>query len=189
MCSMSRELERVSLSGDSFRCAICLDTARDAVESDCCHQLYCAACISGVLQCPTCRRWHLTVRPNMILRRLINEIPTACEYCHQLVARSDLHTHKASCEQQPIACAAPTCAFVGPRDALLRHLANTHREHLLKNYTRLFTETPLPRVVPQEEVVWNYFKERGQPLILIMLMLAVLIFAIGFGIGRKLCST
>ena len=106
MCSMSRELERVSLSGDSFRCAICLDTARDAVESDCCHQLYCAACTQQLSRCPTCRQWDFSVRGNVIVRRLINEIPTPCEHCKQMVARGDLDAHKVACARRQSACAA-----------------------------------------------------------------------------------
>ena len=186
-CSMSREPARVSLPGESFRCAICLETARDAVDSDCCHQLYCAACTQRLTQCPTCRRSPFTVRSNVMLRRLINEIPTPCEHCKKMVALSDRDAHNAACEQRPIACTAPRCAFVGVRDALLKHMTTAHRDQLLKNYTRVFAEER--PVVPEEEVVLNYFKGRGQQWIPIIAGFALLLFLCGLRIGHQIGST
>ena len=77
----------------------------------------------------------------MILCRLIDRMPIECEFCHAKVERASREAHAALCEKRPLKCAAPDCEFQSDdREAFTMHLANTHREQLLRNYTRLFTE-------------------------------------------------
>ena len=43
-----------SLSDDRWLCPICLDIFEDAVETPCCHNLFCEKCISKTATCPLC---------------------------------------------------------------------------------------------------------------------------------------
>ena len=49
---------------------VCLELPDLAVESDCCHQLFCESCAAPIRECPTCRNSPLCVRPSIALRRL-----------------------------------------------------------------------------------------------------------------------
>ena len=42
------------LSDDRWLCPICLDIFEDAVETPCCHNLFCEECIKRTPQCPLC---------------------------------------------------------------------------------------------------------------------------------------
>ena len=53
-------------------------------------------------RCLICHRRPHTDHANMIVRRLINELPSACEYCKQIVSRSDRDEHNATCEERQI---------------------------------------------------------------------------------------
>ena len=43
-----------SLSDDRWLCPICLDIYEDAVETPCCHNLFCEECIKKTPTCPLC---------------------------------------------------------------------------------------------------------------------------------------
>jgi len=42
------------LSDDRWLCPICLDIYDDAVETPCCHNLFCEKCIKRTPTCPLC---------------------------------------------------------------------------------------------------------------------------------------
>lgn len=64
-----------SLADDRWICPICLDIYQDAVETPCCHNLFCEACIKDTRCCPLCNmRIVGALRPNIPIRRLTLEL-------------------------------------------------------------------------------------------------------------------
>ncbi|CAF3437299.1 unnamed protein product [Rotaria sp. Silwood1] len=98
----------------SLTCAICLDIASvdNAVETTCCHQLFCLPCIENVQECPVCRTKHYETVPAYFARRLIGDLVVSCpnDGCTVKVSRSNLANHLAvHCEYSPITCLDPEC--------------------------------------------------------------------------------
>ena len=84
------------MNTDAFECPICYEIADDAVETSCCHQLFCDKCLKCVETCPLCRK-KFKVSPNFSIRRIIGTLKVNCEYCHEEYARSDLKHHVHLC--------------------------------------------------------------------------------------------
>ena len=143
----------------SLICAICLDMASvdDAVETSCCHQLFCSSCIGNVSACPTCRKPGFPTVPAYFARRLIGNLMVACpnEGCTKRVSRSNLPEHLAvHCEFRDLCCPDPQCAgFKGGRKSFLSHLMSKHEELLVKNFANLWKKA---KPVQSEIVVRSY---------------------------------
>ena len=68
-----------SLSDDRWLCPICLDIYEEAVETPCCHNLFCEECIKKTPTCPLCNlRINGQLKPNIPIRRLVNELSVSC---------------------------------------------------------------------------------------------------------------
>lgn len=124
---------------DDLTCSICLDIASDAVETDCCHHIYCHACVGSLDMCPTCRM-KLSFKPSIIIRRMIGKMPVRCPNagCNATTTRSNLSDHKKSCAFEMHHCPAPSCNFKGTRSGYFQHFIQFHPSALLKNAERLF---------------------------------------------------
>lgn len=63
---------------EEVRCPICLNVAEDAVESVCCHHVFCYGCADGLhsFTCPLCRRNDFRVKSNIPLQRVIHKLST-----------------------------------------------------------------------------------------------------------------
>jgi hypothetical protein len=56
-----------------FTCAICLEISENAVEANCCHNIYCEECLKPQKLCPTCRFSPMTFSPSHVARRIIGK--------------------------------------------------------------------------------------------------------------------
>ena len=62
--------------GDLVNCPICLDMIEEAMETPCCHNVFCQKCIVHTDICPICRQGYSSDQliPNIPMRRLLKEI-------------------------------------------------------------------------------------------------------------------
>lgn len=104
----------------SLYCVRCNKILRDAVEVNCCHALYCSACVhpdgipydpsrvDGVVECNNCGRVITECpKPNLPVRRLVGTIPVPCpmEGCAEIVAAGALQDHvQKQCEFRKVGC-------------------------------------------------------------------------------------
>jgi len=128
----------------SLTCAICLDVASadNAVETSCCHNLFCLTCIENVQPCPACREADFQTVPAYFARRLIGNLTVACpnDGCTDKISRSDLTNHLAvHCAYSKIICPDPQCKdFQCTKKLFLQHLINNHEQLLLDNFENLW---------------------------------------------------
>lgn len=96
-----------SLSDDRWLCPICLDIYVDAVETPCCHNLFCERCILRTTQCPLCNQAIVgQLRPNIPIRRLVNELSITCpnEGCVQITKIAEIEKHIMDCGYTMVTC-------------------------------------------------------------------------------------
>ena len=128
----------------SLTCAICLDIASvdDAVETSCCHNLFCLTCIENVQPCPTCRTKDYQTVPAYFARRLIGNMTVLCpnKDCDAKINRSSLSKHLAvQCVYSPVTCPDSQCnGFKCAKKDFLEHLTNKHEQVLLDNFEKLW---------------------------------------------------
>ena len=127
---------------EDLKCCICLDIAKDAVETTCCFQVNCQQCMSNLEECPICRA-ELTVKPSMVVRRIIGRLPVTCpnKGCNFQTTRSDLDQHCMKCEFQIFECPSRDCGFSGSKRSFADHLASAHTTALVLNHKQLFEKT------------------------------------------------
>ena len=112
-----------------FTCAICLDVAQDAVETSCCHQLFCELCVKGIKDCPLCRK-NLVTSINHVIRRMVGTLKKPCQYCKAMFPRADMVSHVNICFMRPSYCIVDECDFNGNRESILNHLITVHSKEL-----------------------------------------------------------
>jgi len=128
----------------SLTCAICLDiaSADNAVETSCCHQLFCSTCIENVQPCPACRKADFQTIPAYFARRLIGSLTVPCpnDGCTAKIGRSNLANHlSTSCEYKQLTCPDPQCKeFKCAKKLFIEHLTNKHGQFLLDNFAKLW---------------------------------------------------
>ena len=129
---------------ETLTCAICLEVAGfdNAVETSCCHQLFCSPCIATLTICPACRAGNFQSQPAHFARRLIGSLITPCpnEGCTAQIPRSNFSDHLAiSCTFQPITCPDPKCKnFKCSKKSFLEHMTSKHGQFLTENIHRLW---------------------------------------------------
>ena len=131
----------------SLTCAICLDVASadDAVETSCCHHLFCLNCIENVKPCPSCRQDDFQKLPAYFARRLIGNLTVLCpnDGCTNKISRSNLAKHLAvHCAYKQITCPDPQCnGFKCTKKSFLEHLTTKHEQFLFENFEKLWQKS------------------------------------------------
>ena len=123
---------------DILMCSICHCLPREAVESGCCHQLYCEMCLLSCQKmyesCPTCKQSNIPYVPSHLARRLIDQTPVPCPYdCSEPLTHAQLVSHSLTCKSRIFHCALPSCIFQGIYTAFLEHVSNMHPEDIIKS--------------------------------------------------------
>lgn len=111
---------------DSLVCGICLDYCNDAMETSCCHKLYCNRCIMQIdSKCPICRKkCHYT--RSIVAQRMINSLPIECPYCKNKFARDQIENHKLhGCSDAIVIC--PICKTESKSNEILNHIISVHQ--------------------------------------------------------------
>ena len=126
---------------DGFSCPICFELAEDAVETSCCHHVFCQPCLHLVQvdgkPCPQCRQ-NFTSIVSHVSRRIIGNIPVECNYqgCTLRIGKSELKAHQAKCPHRQFKC--PGCMFQGRKNGFAQHLAKDHADLVVQNAAKVF---------------------------------------------------
>ena len=112
-----------------LECGICLDLATEAVETTCCHQIFCESCLGGVETCPMCRK-ALIATPSVIIRRIIGRLPVPCTFCGATVERGSIKAHLLVCTERNLTCVVEWCDFKAKNEQLLAHTVEAHSAEL-----------------------------------------------------------
>ena len=129
---------------DNFRCPICLELSREAVEVECCGKVFCDQCLKGVngRACPHCRHQNFVSHPSLSVRRAlaspITDCPNACGFSAN-VRELDAHVTKM-CPKRQITCPAPDCDFSSAKDVFALHIAAEHGQQVVEHAGRLFDD-------------------------------------------------
>ena len=107
-------------------CPICLDMIEDALETPCCHNIFCEKCIIRTDTCPICTSKYdlYQLTPNIPMRRLINEIVIQCpnEGCEVQCTKANLQKHNETCLFEEVSCPNGQCAKKLLRKDLEEHV-------------------------------------------------------------------
>eukprot|EP00930_Biecheleria_cincta_P035756 TRINITY_DN24575_c0_g1_i1.p1 TRINITY_DN24575_c0_g1~~TRINITY_DN24575_c0_g1_i1.p1 ORF type:complete len:791 (-),score=106.13 TRINITY_DN24575_c0_g1_i1:141-2480(-) len=95
-----------------FLCPICLEVCDEAVETPCCHNLFCQHCLLSaehhIEKCPLCKCKLQTanVVANVPVRRMISDLPCRCRFqgCSAKLRRRERLLHEVQCEFEPLQC-------------------------------------------------------------------------------------
>ena len=125
---------------EQLTCGICLDYAEQAVETSCCHHIFCEECIRKVKNgsCPQCRNIFKILVAHLA-RRMIGEIETICpnKLCNLKTSRSELVYHLPKCQFRSYTCSL--CQFSGLKEDLGAHLVGKHLDVTLNCCKTLFS--------------------------------------------------
>ena len=141
---------------DVLVCKRCLKVPLGAMDSECCHQLFCERCSARIAECSTCGRSPFRAAPSMIMRgsvvctlasitcrssqqptnysyvrSLLASMPIACDYCGVQVEMGAHDEHVLQCARRPRHCSVPACVFASndpSREELALHVVRQHLE-------------------------------------------------------------
>lgn len=124
-----------------MRCSVCLGFAMQAVEANCCHQLFCEE-HGKPGTCPCCRNLKDSVSyaPSFVVRRMMDALPTVCpDGCEVAgLTAGKLALHLKECPAAEVCCPAPRCAWRGARRGFPMHVAEAHAKALCAGAHLLF---------------------------------------------------
>ena len=130
---------------DYANCPICYKIAEDAVESNCCGNIFCTPCSSKVQAnvCPLCRspgfHWH----PAVAIRKLIMKLPTNCRYgCKSIGPLEEIKKHELVCSERIVKCTVFNCGQSFKLEEFKLHLLSCHIEVLVnigEHFDKIFT--------------------------------------------------
>lgn len=125
---------------EQLTCGICLDHAEEAVETSCCHHIFCRECLAKVKNriCPQCRKTFKALVAHLA-RRMIGEMETFCpnKSCDVKTSRSELAYHLQKCQFRILTCSL--CMFSGLKEDLGTHLVREHLDATLEQCKTLFS--------------------------------------------------
>ena len=84
-----------------FKCPVCLDVLKDAVQCDNQHA-FCATCTGQ--SCPLCRCSTARAVPFRLLRELIGDFEGHCQHCQKTFTLNKIDTHQNNCDQKLYTC-------------------------------------------------------------------------------------
>ncbi|CAG9332397.1 unnamed protein product [Blepharisma stoltei] len=117
---------------EHFKCFICREICKNAVESICCYEIFCRKCVDKLTDCPKCRSPQPNFRPSVVLRRLIGVLPCDCSFCEFHTSYKELENHLKECIKAPAPC--NYCDNQIPREALIEHYASSHPDQLIEEF-------------------------------------------------------
>lgn len=97
---------------EQFKCPICLEVCEKAVETPCCHNLFCRSCLlpeeHRIDHCPICKHplQGTQIRENVPVQRMIADMPCSCRFagCDAQLVRRNRAQHEAWCDFMPVRC-------------------------------------------------------------------------------------
>lgn len=131
---------------ESFNCPICLDICKDPVESSCCKNLFCEACSDSLNnECSFCRK-RCKFEKSILAKRLIDKLPSSCEYCKLKTTRGNLLAHYKNCDNFPVDCPIETCNVNKvAKNQIMEHILHEHKSDVKKRLSDIldvFKDSP-----------------------------------------------
>lgn len=130
---------RLTRVEETLRCPICFDFAVEAVETGCCHQVFCAHHAQPG-DCTYCRSPGVVYNPNVVAQRVLDsfpiDCPDGCDTPGLTIGR--LPGHRGVCGLVAHTCSAVSCTWAGERRAFAAHLAERHAKALFTRAGLLF---------------------------------------------------
>jgi len=125
-----------------LRCIICLELAEEALESLCCHNIYCESCVIATKlkkdSCPTCRKNGFSTAIAFLARKMINALPVNCSFgCGTTVPLLEMKTHKNKCLYHIYSCSNIGCEFKGNFDNYTDHIIKFHTYDAIQAFDEL----------------------------------------------------
>ncbi|KAL0206310.1 hypothetical protein P9112_001617 [Eukaryota sp. TZLM1-RC] len=116
-------------------CGVCLDIATDALESQCCHSLFCEQCQKRLnrSQCHSCCARNPSFKPNYSIRRIVDSLPIACPDCMYETTRGNLRDHHFKCPKKAHEC--KICKNNVRFDDFAKHIASEHHLDLIRAFS------------------------------------------------------
>eukprot|EP00831_Metopus_contortus_P070462 TRINITY_DN6398_c0_g1_i1.p1 TRINITY_DN6398_c0_g1~~TRINITY_DN6398_c0_g1_i1.p1 ORF type:complete len:306 (+),score=37.64 TRINITY_DN6398_c0_g1_i1:126-1043(+) len=148
---------------DYLSCRICLCFAENAVETECCHNVFCEECINKIKQnngtCPMCRKVDFSFSPSFFVRKIVDDKLMPCPFgCKKELKKSEIAAHRLDCECNEFKC--KYCEFKGKKEVFMDHLVMTHEAMLFggveskkeksKSVSRASRKKPIPDVLNGE---------------------------------------
>ena len=130
---------------ESAFCPICLKIAEDAMEAECCGQIFCNKCINKVESnlCPICRRVNLKVHSSLTMRKLIKTLPVKCIHgCGFTDTMENIKKHYFVCKSRDFTCKINKCGVVLKKSEFLCHVIDIHEDVIIgisENYDKIIS--------------------------------------------------
>ncbi|ETO20182.1 hypothetical protein RFI_17038 [Reticulomyxa filosa] len=158
---------------DELICAICYGIAEEALESQCCHKLFCETCIEELkssesykpLQCPLCRAsasFQVKQEKSCVskfARRLIDALPTTCpNNCEaKNLVRGNIKQHLTQCPNSKYTCSYPKCDFSGNLQGYQQHIQERHGSDLVTAFDAFWKKTEQSDNSASSNTSWFYY--------------------------------
>lgn len=121
---------------EELLCSICFEIAEKAVETSCCHHIFCEACLNKISKsaCPMCRS-RFKIQISHTARRIIDNNHTRYPtmHCDIDITRLNSPEHEPISQYQLFVCPKAECSFYGDSAAYLHHLTCIHADAIVKN--------------------------------------------------------
>lgn len=145
-----------------YKCPMCLEIAKDAVESECCNSIFCESCVKVIPNrvCPLCRKGHLRYKSNIVIRRIVNSLKTECSECNEMTTYGNLADHKKKCNKGMVTCKFFRCNQECKKSNFATHLFEVHLEELIHFYSTT-NAYPIPSKIPQEV---ERYERKSEPI-------------------------
>ena len=119
-----------------LKCFLCKQLADNALETNCCHVLFCEACVRPLVDqfCLVCNKPFET-QESHASRRIIGNMPAICSHdgCKFKTTRSELNAHETKCDFKILDCVFEECDERCRSFDLPQHLFEKHAEKVVES--------------------------------------------------------
>ncbi len=122
----------IKLIEEHCYCPICIKIAKNAVESECCGNIFCLGCSKKLFNCPICRKENMKTHQSLLVRKIIKSIPIKCVYDCGYINTADLMDHHyLSCENRLFVCKIQNCNKNFKKDDFIKHISKDHENFMI----------------------------------------------------------
>ena len=88
----------MSLPLRALECTICLEVLSNAVYCVNCHVPLCESHVAELRECPVCKAAPFKTVVDFGLRRVMEDLLFACQFCKSPIRKGSLHVHETNCQ-------------------------------------------------------------------------------------------
>ena len=122
----------IQLIEEHCYCPICMKVAKDAVESECCGNIFCLNCTKKLFSCPICRKENLKLHQSLLMRKIIKSIPVKCIYDCGFIHTADLmDQHYINCQNRLYVCNIQNCNKNFKKEEFIKHISQAHETFII----------------------------------------------------------